>query len=260
MKIQKRIQWYAKTDIGLKRKTNEDNIKVIDSSTPKLDVEHLGLMFAVADGMGGHAAGEIASQMACDALITYYNENSEVNQRPDSDKTLVKHLDNTIRYIDRIVSERSIRDKDCEHMGTTLSVLVLTGKTAIIGHVGDSRIYRLRGKKFDQMTVDQTFVQEMIDEGELKPSDVPTHPLRGILTNVIGTKELIEYVFTDVSEIQQGDIFLLCTDGLHDMLSNQAILETLSNYPDPNDAATQLVKSALINGGKDNIAVIVIRI
>ncbi len=180
MKTDKHIQWYAKTDIGLKRENNEDNIKVIDTSSPLLDIERLGRMFAVADGMGGHAAGEIASQMACDALTAYYDGNPGYDQKQFPDQALAGHLVKTIHDIDRIIRERSMHDKECEHMGTTLSVLMLTDQKAIIAHVGDSRIYRLRDKKIEQMTVDHTFVQEMIDEGELDPSQVSTHPFRSI--------------------------------------------------------------------------------
>jgi serine/threonine protein phosphatase PrpC len=253
------IKWDAKTDIGLKRKTNEDDFYVADLTDTYINHRHMGIMFAVADGLGGHFAGDIASRMACEGLKNYYMEKLSEGKKSFSIDYLRTRLVNTIHDIDKTITGRAKTEDACSDMGTTLSVLVLKDKTAIIAHVGDSRIYNLRNNQLVQLTQDHTFVQEMIDEGELDPANVSGHPLRNMLTRTVGTEEPLEEVFTMTEKISPGDSFLLCSDGLHGMVSDEAIYKIMSADPDPETTSTRLIETAIRNGGKDNITVIVIR-
>ena len=253
------IAWHAKTDIGLKRKTNEDRIFLTDLSNSEIDTDSHGIMFAVADGMGGHAGGEIASRMACEGLMDYYSACNTGKEKPLSVKELCATLVKTIFDIDTMVRVRAKQDAAIRDMGTTLSVLLIVDTEVIIGHVGDSRIYRQRGEQLKQLTLDNTFVQEMVTDGELKPEDASRHPLRNVLTRAVGTMEPLDEVFTSIEDLVPGDFFLLCSDGLHDMISPDIILKTLHTLHDPVEAADRLVELALANGGNDNVTVIVIR-
>jgi PPM family protein phosphatase len=254
------IQWGSVTNIGLKRRSNEDSIFLVNSLELKDEFNRLGIMFAVADGMSGQPGGKIASKLACDSLISYYMEKPQngIGQLPI--ELLREHLKKVIFEIDMKVFEHSKTDQTITDMGTTLSVLVLTNRSAIIAHVGDSRIYRIRKKQLKQLTEDHTFVQEMIEEGELKPDEVSSHPLRHVLTQVIGTEERLEKVFSCVETIVPGDSFLLCTDGLHNMVPDNIILDSLSYSSNPQKKAVRLVDLALKKGGEDNISVIVVQV
>ena len=126
--------------------------------------------------------------------------------------------------------------------------------------MGDSRIYRLRKNQLEQLTSDHTFVQEMIEEGELTPESAANHPLRNMLTGVLGTREALEKVDTGIVDAAPGDRFLLCSDGLHNMMSARMITATLKSQTDPKKSAEKLLQMALQNGGKDNVTLIVIHI
>lgn len=254
------VQWGALTNIGLKRKTNEDSYFLVNSLEFKPEFERLGIMFAVADGMSGQSGGKIASKIACDSLFSYYMGEPENKNRQISVESLRQHLENVIIEIDMKITEHSKIDQAFADMGTTLSVLVLTNRSAIVAHVGDSRIYRVRKKHLTQLTEDHTFVQEMIEEGELKPDEVSSHPFRNVLTHVVGTKEPLEKVFSCIEDIVPGDSYLLCTDGLHNMVPDNLILDSLSSNSGPQKKAAQLVDLALEKGGEDNISVIVVQV
>jgi protein phosphatase len=143
-------------------------------------------------------------------------------------------------------------------MGTTLSGLLVTEDFAVTAHVGDSRIYRLRRRKLEQLTTDHTFVQDMIEEKVLSEKDAVHHPLRHVLTRSVGTPEALEDVDTSIIEISRGDRFLLCTDGLHDMLSFREIRSLMLRHSEPQVAAERLLRKALKNGGRDNVTLIVV--
>lgn len=261
MGIFKNILIGEKTDQGLKRENNEDSYVIVDQSLQGHDVHHFGLLFAVADGMGGHVAGETASRMACEKLVAmYYTDESKATETTGDSGITGRHLEQVIHRVNEEIVQYSEENDGLEGMGTTLSVLILLEGEALIGHVGDSRIYRLRGETFRQLTVDHTEVQALVEMGRLKPERAANHPRRHILTQAVGVEDELEEVFTQLEKLEEGDVFLLCSDGLHDMVANEEIREILLANPAPQGACDALVGRALENGGEDNVTVIVVRI
>jgi PPM family protein phosphatase len=255
-----RIRIASRTDIGLKRSANEDSWVIEDGSRGRYGVDRRGMIFAVADGIGGHKGGAIASRMACDTILSYFENIKHLipNGLNQQSVQVRKTLSSIMYKIDEEIRTKSHTDEALADMGTTLSVMVLLKEEAVLSHVGDSRIYRLRDMKLTQLTPDHTFVQEMIDEGEMIAEDVATHPLRHMLTQALGTEEPIEAVFTDIISVEPGDKFLLCSDGLTNMVPNNIITEVLRSKTNPENIVDSLVRKALQNGGKDNITVIVV--
>jgi serine/threonine protein phosphatase PrpC len=250
-----KIDYGYSSHIG-QRQQNQDALRV--SSEPA-SLNGKGRLFAVADGMGGHPGGGVASRLACSGLSEYYKK--KINQqgafRPSD---LSRHLAEVVIRLDRHIRLEGLRDSKLEDMGTTLSCLVVTDTSSIVAHVGDSRIYRLRNGHLTCLTVDHTFVQDMIFEGEVDPGRAHLHPLRHMLTRVVGTGEPLEYVDSRIDPLKTKDNFLLCSDGLYNALNDSRILELLSRHPLASETAAELVIQALQNGARDNITAIVIRI
>ena len=223
-----RVARYAvATDPGRRRRRNEDAY----ITQPPL--------FAVADGMGGAQAGELASRLAVEAM---------------SGQTDVEAL---IREANRRVYERSSADAAVSGMGTTMTAaLVGADGTVTIGHVGDSRAYRLRGGELEQLTEDHSLVAELVRSGQLAPEDADTHPQRSVITRALGTDPDVD---VDVRTVraEPGDLFLLCSDGLTTMVGDEEILATIeADRDDLRGAADALVGKANRGGGEDNITVV----
>ena len=216
-----------------------------------------GSLFAMADGMGGHPGGGFASQLACDGLNNYFKKKIK---RKRNKADISRHLADGILRIDRWIRLQGLRDRKLEDMGTTLSCLVITNTHSIIAHVGDSRIYRLRKGHLTCLTVDHTFVQDMIFEGEVAPEKAHLHPLRHMLTRAVGTGEPLTLVDSRIDPLKKKDCFLLCSDGLYNALTDTCILDLLSIQSTASEAAAKLVKRALQNGARDNITAIVIKL
>jgi protein phosphatase len=249
---------FSKTDIGLKREKNEDNILVIDRPGQQLDIKRNGQLYVVADGMGGHPGGEVASKIACECMIDYYSSNTGNLKGEDYFKARLQHLKSCIYTAHEKIIEFGRTDKKFEDMGTTLSALVIIDNKALIAHVGDSRIYRLRRGCLQLLTEDHTLAQLCIRMGYLEPEKVANHPIRHILSQVVGQE--IGDIFNSIENAESGDIFLLCSDGLFSMMCDDKIRDTLMQYPDIKDQCHHLVGSALENGGKDNVTVIVVHV
>ncbi len=256
MKIIKAVQSFGFTDIGLKRKKNEDAYVICDVIAGDASENKKLRLFAVADGIGGHSCGDQASAMACRELKKFLGKSFS---GPDA-QSYVKQLEDRIHDIDRFIRNAGSQDPQCEHMGTTLSVLLMVEDFGVTAHVGDSRIYRLRSGSISQLTFDHTLVQEMIDEGEIPAEVAATHPLRNVLTRAVGTQVPLEQVETRVLDLAFGDRFLISSDGLHKMVSTDEIARMMINTGNPKQAAEQLLQSALVNGGEDNITGIIIHI
>jgi PPM family protein phosphatase len=257
-----RIRYAVRTDVGLKRAVNEDSWVIADGLRGGYDIGKLGMMFAVADGLGGHMGGDIASRMACDGMLSYYEHMVHLNNNERKQPSLQAHqksLTSIFYKIDEDIRIKSHSDEALDDMGTTLSAMVLLKGQAVLSHVGDSRIYRLRDRELTRLTPDHTFVQEMIDEGEVTEDDVGTHPLRNMLTQALGTEEPLKTVFSDVVSVEPGDTFLLCSDGLTNMVSDKTIIEVLGNNADSRKIVDHLVEKVIENGGKDNVTVIVVQ-
>jgi protein phosphatase len=230
---------YARaSDTGRRRRHNEDSYVV----APPL--------FAVADGMGGAQAGEVASKLAAAAL-----EESDPGSLSGAEK-----LVSLIHEANRRVYERASSDPTTSGMGTTMTVALVEGMQVTLAHVGDSRAYRVRDGSLEQLTEDHSLVNELLKSGKLSPDEAEVHPQRSVITRAVGTDPDVE-VDAFVVEASEGDIFLLCSDGLTDMVEDDAILDTIERHRDDLDRATKsLVSAANQGGGEDNITVIAFRI
>ena len=224
----------AASDTGRKRRRNEDSYVI----APPL--------FAVADGMGGAQAGEIASKLAAVAL-----EETDLGALSGEER-----VTSLIQEANRRVYERSNEDPNASGMGTTITVALVEDSGVTIGHVGDSRAYRYRGSSIEQITEDHSLVNELMKSGKLSPEEAETHPQRSVITRALGTDPDVD-VDSFIVEAQTGDVFLLCSDGLTTMVGDDGILAVLDKHHDDLDRATKsLVSAANRGGGEDNITVI----
>jgi len=230
---------YAGTsDTGRKRRRNEDSYVV----APPL--------FAVADGMGGAQAGEIASKLAAATL-------EDTDPGATSGEERVTTL---IQEANRRVHERATADPSTSGMGTTMTVALVEGRTVTFGHVGDSRAYRYRSGAIEQVTEDHSLVNELLKSGKLSPEEADTHPQRSVITRAVGTDPDVD-VDAFTIEAEPGDVFLICSDGLTDMVGDDDILGVLDRFHDDLDRVTKsLVSAANRGGGEDNITVVAFRI
>ncbi len=247
------IQYGACSHIG-RRKENQDDIRLPE---PSENSRSGGRLFAVADGMGGNQGGRIASRMACKGLSEYRFRLNRANGR-QSGPVLKRHLEETVLHIDRRIRLSGRKNPVLEEMGTTLSCLVLTNRHALIAHVGDSRIYRLREEHLTCLTIDHTFVQDMIFEGEVDPEKANSHPLRHMLTRALGAMEPLEQVDTRIDSRRPGDRYLLCTDGLYNTLGDERMAVQLASDRNASQIADTLVEEAVEMETRDNATAVVI--
>ena len=223
----------SRTDIGCLRDHNEDSLVV----APPL--------FAVADGMGGHAAGEVASEIAVRVLSELAPEH------PD-----VEALGRAIEEANRAVIQAAREGRGRQGMGTTMTAAMLEGERLVIAQVGDSRAYLLHQGKLQQLTRDHSLMADMIEAGQLTPEEARTHPQRSVITRALGSDA---HLHPDIYEInvETGDRLLICSDGLSGMIFDDQIENTLRRVQDPQRCASQLVNEAIAAGGHDNVTVIV---
>jgi len=243
------------TDVGRKREANEDSYAIVPEDR----------LFVVADGMGGHAAGEVASQLAVTALsefIASTRRDSEITWPYEYDPAIPmegNRLKTAIRLANQRILDAISRKKELEGMGTTLVGLVVSGARAFVGHVGDSRAYLVREGAITQITSDHSWVNEQVKLGFLSRGDAVRHPFRNVVTRALGSRD---DVVVDISEhpLHVEDRIILCSDGLNTMLDDNAILETVLSHGGDLDAAVKaLVSTANQNGGEDNVTVILVR-
>lgn len=230
-----KLRYAAVSDTGLIRSANQDSVH----AGPRL--------LAVADGMGGMAAGDLASRIVIDSVAPL--------DREIPDDGLIDALREALATANSRIREAVAEDPTRDGMGTTLTAILFTGTAMALGHVGDSRAYLLRDGKLQQMTRDDTFVQMLVDEGVITPEQASNHPRRAVVTQALqGGDANPAYTFL---RPVAGDRWLLCSDGLSNVVSAETIQETLSGYPDPEECARRLVDLALRAGGPDNITVVV---
>jgi serine/threonine protein phosphatase PrpC len=227
-----RIEAGVATDIGKVREANEDSYLV----EPPL--------FAVADGMGGHRGGDVASQLALATVEQLFRRGKG---------TLSEHM----RQANRAVFERSQLDRRVTGMGTTLTAALVEGDAVHLAHVGDSRAYLLRAGALRQLTTDHTLVARMVKAGEISPAEAEVHPHRNVLTRALGTEPDVRVDEDDVP-LLDGDRVLLCSDGLTGMVTEEQIQAILESAATPQEAANRLVRAANRAGGVDNITVVVL--
>ena len=247
------LRYQAASDVGLRRGNNQDSYAV-QLATDREQWERQGHLFLVADGMGAHAAGELASKLAADHVPLIYQKQDE-SSPPEG-------LERALRGANLEIFRRGQENLDFYDMGTTCSALLLLPQGAVVGHVGDSRVYRLRGQTFSQLTFDHSMVWEMQRGTGLPPSD-DNAALPGIGRNVItrclGPKAGIKVDLEGPFPIEVGDTFLLCSDGLTGPIADNEIASVLSAL-EPEQAAQMLIDLANMHGGPDNITVIVCRV
>jgi len=236
----------ARTDTGRVRKGNEDTLHA-DANA------HRGI-FIVADGMGGHAAGEIASEMAVQIVS---KDLAELNDLETA--SAAERVSDALRDANRAVFQRTRTELEKTGMGTTVSALLLSETHYLIGHIGDSRIYRLRDGKMEQLTRDHSLVQEQVDAGLLTPEQARRHPQSNVITRCVGMADEIEPDVMD-GEARMGDCFLLASDGLTGMVDDKRIQQLLLSRAAPARIVDALISEANNNGGNDNITAIVVRV
>jgi len=229
------------SDRGKIREKNEDAQLVQTQNKIKL--------LAVADGLGGHQGGEVASNLALQILDT----------REMNGPNLEEDLKAAFFMANKEILKRSLKDPGLAGMGTTLTALAINGEKGIIGHIGDSRLYLYRDFQLQQITRDHTLVNELVKKGNITEKEAYSHPQRNLLLQALGLEEEIDLDLKEI-DVKENDIFLLCTDGLTGLLKDKEIKELIDDRKDMQFIAQEMVKEANLRGGHDNITVVLCRI
>lgn len=242
------LEAYSVTDIGRKRQLNQDY--VFSSAKPMGNMPNL---FIVADGMGGHNAGDYASKCTVETVV------GEIRNSFEKNPTII--VKKAIETANSKIRELAAADENLFGMGTTLVVATVIGKYLQVANVGDSRLYLVGKKGIRQITRDHSLVEEMIRLGGLSREDARKHPDKNIITRAIGAKDEVEPEFF-TEELEPGDIILMCSDGLSNMLEDKEIEKIVQNeeLAEMKEKAEALINAANNNGGKDNIAVVLVKI
>jgi len=250
-----RLAHAALSDVGRKREHNEDSFVVVERDQ----------LFVVADGMGGHAAGEVASRIAVNAMAEFIGstrKDAEITWPYEYDTNL-SVASNRLKTAIRIANQRIIdtisQKRELEGMGTTLVGVLVSDDVACIAHVGDSRSYLVREDKLTQLTGDHSWVNEQIKLGFLTKEEAVRHPFRNVVTRALGSKEDVQVDIVE-KELQENDVILLCSDGLNTMVDDPTILEIVTGAGgDVEAAASQLIAKANEHGGEDNVTAVLLR-
>jgi protein phosphatase len=240
----------VQTDVGCVREINEDSGRLLRPSDPR-QLETKGTLLVVADGMGGHSAGEVASQMAADVVSRLYYESPEEPGRA---------LARAVEEANRRINEAAAADEAKHGMGTTCTALAICAGTAYAAHVGDSRLYMLRGGKLYQLSEDHSAVNEMVKMGIITKEQARTHEDKNVILRALGTSPEVEVSTVEPFRVREGDQYLLCSDGLHDLVLDDEIAAVLGEAEDTHAAGERLITMAKERGGHDNITVGIIAI
>ncbi len=236
----------AGTDVGRIRQGNEDNFFA--------EADERRGVFVVADGMGGHAAGEVASEMAVSIVSRHLLPLQSVR-----DPGAAELINKSLQDANRAIFERMLAENDKQGMGTTASVMVLSDHGYLIGQIGDSRVYLYRDGTLTQITKDHSYVQEQVDAGLLTPEQARYHPYSNVITRCVGASDEVE---ADIysGDVRVGDVFLLCSDGLTGMVDDRRLAQLLMARSGPGRIVDSLIAEANGRGGLDNITAIVIQV
>ncbi len=240
------MKGYAKTDIGKAREKNQDYYYIPDSQD---DLQ----LYVLADGMGGYNGGEIASKLATDSLRKYIKNNFETIEK--SKEKILELIKNAIEYSNMVVYEKSKEEKELEGMGTTLEVCLIYNNKIFLGHIGDSRIYRVRKEIIRKLTKDHSYVQQLVEDGKITREEAVNHPKKNMLIKALGCTPYVEPDIR-IRNIEKGDIIIMCSDGLTNMVTEQEIFEAVKQNVEK--APEILVQKANNAGGYDNITVVTI--
>jgi len=234
----------GRTDVGIIRSGNEDSFLMVPDRG----------IFLVADGMGGHAAGEVASEMAVQLIAHELG-----SLRGLGDEQVAERMRQAIRGANAAIFQRTLKEHDKRGMGTTVSALVLFSGRFLIGQVGDSRAYLQREGKLTQVTKDHSYVQEQVDAGYLTPDQARTHPYSNVITRCVGANsDVVPDIYMGATKV--GDLFLLASDGLTGMLEDYQLADVLGTPRMPQEQVDELIAGANRHGGLDNITAILVRI
>ena len=237
---------FAKTDIGKARDVNQDCYYVPPEN------EELKL-YILADGMGGYKGGEVASSLAVEAVKRYIHDNFCKTEREK--EAILKLVGDSVQYANMVVYEKSKEQKELEGMGTTLEVCLIYNNKAYIGHIGDSRIYRIRKGVMRKLTKDHSYVQQLVEDGKITREEANIHPKKNMLTKALGCTVYVEPDLR-VRNFELGDIFVMCSDGLSNMVDEEKIFDIVTLGPQK--AVDELIDEANKAGGYDNITVVII--
>ena len=241
----------GKTDVGQERQKNEDCYLIINND------ERIRL-FAVADGMGGHKGGEVASSLAMEIVKDYFYNHWEQLLEVSSE-SIKKFITEMFRKANKKVWESSFYNKNLNGMGTTLTVALLIANHLIIGHIGDSRAYLVSEAGLWQLTEDHSYVQKLVNENQLEAGEESNHPQRNILTRALGTDRVVD-VDIHYYSVKENDYILLCTDGLTRIVSDMEIKDLILTKKSPSESVEELIKMANARGGPDNITALLVRL
>jgi protein phosphatase len=250
------IEAFGRTDVGRRRKINEDSYLVSPESK----------LYAVCDGMGGHNAGEVASKMAIETIEAFIQKSAaepqDITWPYGLDANLSfegNRLKTAIRLANAKVFQAADNREELTGMGTTVVALVLSGQAMTIASAGDSRCYLVRGGELKQLTRDDSWVSAALGEGILNSDDVEHHPLRNVITKAVGARDTIDLDVVE-HDLQPGDVVMLCSDGLHGMVHDQEIGKILGSGDLKLEAASaKLIEAANEAGGRDNVTVVLLR-
>src|SRR5450432_1915360 len=249
-----RIRYAAKTDVGMKRTHNEDYFSLLEEDQ----------LFLVADGMGGHASGEVASKMAAESIQEFFTRTK------DDDVTWPYKMDRHLSYIEnrlvvgvklanQRIFEAALKDLRLKGMGTTIVGGQIVGDKLYIAHVGDSRCYRLRGGQIQQMTRDHSLLEDYKDaKPGMSDEEQRKFPHKNVITRALGMRETVQ-VDIHVQDIQDGDVYIFCSDGLSGMIEDETIAKVFKTTPDLETAVASMIEAANAAGGTDNITVLALQ-
>ncbi len=259
-----RVEMFARTEVGNVRERNEDNFLVVNlgmqaSSGLQADqrsreIDARGTLIAVCDGMGGAAAGDVASELAVEQLRATMESSSPFQDANEAQAALIQAHANANRAIAAYAKANPTR----QGMGTTMTAAIIFNREIHVGHIGDSRAYLVRGRSIKQMTTDHSVVGQMIASGQLTPQQAREFEHRNVLLQALGVQQVISPEIC-VAELRGGDMLLVCSDGLTGPLTDEQVLQIMLRYQDPVRACRALTEAACAAGGPDNVTVAVAR-
>ena len=240
------METYCQTDVGLKRNSNQDFVYASDQK-----VGRLPSLLIVADGMGGHAAGDLASRVCVETAVSSIEGSGQTETIPI--------LAEAVQKANQAVLKKAAEKPEYAGMGTTIVAAVIDGNTLYVANVGDSRLYLIDDDRIDQITLDHSLVAEMVRSGRISPEQMRNHPEKNIITRAVGGEENVEADFFDVG-LHKGDVVLLCSDGLTNMVEDEQIFRIVRREKTLRDAGQKLISAANSAGGRDNISVVLARL
>jgi protein phosphatase len=241
-----KVDTFYLSDRGRVRQHNEDCVGVFENEA--------GVLAIVADGMGGHLAGDVASQMTISTFKGLWEQVKNIDSPKDAEAWFIEK----VSEVNKAVYDHSLSNPECQGMGTTIVGVIITPSFATIGHIGDSRCYLLNSSGYKQVTQDHSLVNELVRSGQISKEDAEHHPRKNVLLRALGTELTVELDVSTI-EFEQENVLLLCSDGLSNKVSDEEMQEELlKSHPLP-EIANSLVKSANDNGGEDNISLVIIK-